>query len=320
MTPTARSRLERYATLLESDGHRLTIDADTHISDPDTPAFARRPAGLLSPDDYFHGKPISAEDLIETMDAAGIDMSLVWQNPAVTDYTGKPDADFEALLAANAYIAGSAERYPERLLPAGWTDPRALGVDGAIRLAEHCVSEFGFPIVKLNPAQNGFPIDSEPVLSVVREIVRLGAVPAFHFGADTEFTPTSGLRVVAEAVAPHPIIAVHMGGGGASYVEAEETYHAARRLGLELTNIVYIESAKRDTHIETDFLTYDSTGARANTRICCASDAPYGLQVFHFAGYRALLERHFSADVAQRYLGGNAATFYAAACRSVLGK
>ncbi|TVR52461.1 MAG: hypothetical protein EA426_18825 [Spirochaetaceae bacterium] len=318
MTQSARTRLESYIARLESDGSRLTIDADTHISDPDSSAFNRRPSGLLSPDDYFHGKPISAEDLIKSMDAAEINMSLVWQNPAVTDYVGDPDADYNTLFAANRYIAESADRYPDRLLPAGWTDPRALGVDGAIRLAEFCVNEFGFPIVKINPAQNGFPIDSEHVLTVVDGIVGLGAVPAFHFGADTEFTPASGLRVVAERIAPNPIIAVHMGGGGAGYVQAEETYHAARRLGLELDNIVYIESAKRETHIETDYLTYEAKGARANTRICCASDAPYGLQIWNFAGHRALLAQHFTSDVAQKYLGGNAARCYASACRSVL--
>src|SRR5690606_1246334 len=129
------------------------------------------------------------------------------------------------------------DAHPTRVIPAGWTDPKALGLTRAIELARSCVEIRGMAVVKMNPAQNEYAIDDPRVLEVVDEIVALGAIPAFHFGSDTPHTPPGGLAVVAERHPQHPLIAVHMGGGGGHFVEAEETYQAARRLGLTHPNI-----------------------------------------------------------------------------------
>jgi predicted TIM-barrel fold metal-dependent hydrolase len=335
MTDTAREELTRRLELLESAEAGLVADGDTHISDPTLSASQAVPPDLSHPDDYYHGKPLSAEELLANMDAASIRMSLAWQNPATTGYTGQPEADYQALLAANRYVHDAAGRYPDRILPAGWTDPKALGLDGAKELVRRCVHELGFPVVKMNPAQNAFPINDPQVLQVVEEIVALGAVPAFHFGADTPYTPASGLAAVAQHIAPHPLIAIHMGGGGAGYLEAEALYRAARRIGLQERNIHFILSAKRETHMESDFITYEAAGEGHRTRLCCGSDAPYGLQAWNFAGFRALFrsvqsrQNHpdervrsgtavFSDESVAGYLGGNLANLYATGCRSVL--
>lgn len=335
MTDSARDELARRLKLLEGKQAAVVIDGDTHISDPALPASRALPPDLSHPDDYYHGKPLSAEALVASMDAAGIGLSLAWQNPATTEYTGRPEEDYQALLAANRYVRDAAVRFPDRILPAGWTDPKALGTNGAKELARLCVEELGFPIVKMNPAQNAFPIDSPQVVQVVDTIVGLGAVPAFHFGADTPYTPAEGLAAVARHIAPHPLVAIHMGGGGAGYLEAEGLYRAARRIGLGQRNIHYILSAKRETHMESDFITYEAEGPEARARLCCASDAPYGLQSWNFAGFRALLRglqsrpNHsdervrdgtaaFSDESIAGYMGGNLAALYARACRLVL--
>lgn len=334
MTAYAIEKAERRLKLVSAGRRGVVVDADTHISDPALPAFARTPVDIGHPNDYYHGKPLSAEQLIESMDAAGIDMSLAWQNPAVTRYTGDSEEDYAALLAANTYIGRAADRYPERILPGGWTDPKALGVDGALRMARHCVEELGFPIVKMNPAQNEFPIDDERVAEVVDLIVSLGATPAFHFGADTPFTPPAGLVAVAERIAPNPVIAVHMGGGGAGYVEAEPVYRSARQAGLTQPNIHYILSAKRETHMESDLITYEAAGEPFCRNISCASDAPYGLQAWNYAGFRAIFRNlqdattldervrtggvGFSDEAASRYMGVNFLELYGRATRATL--
>jgi predicted TIM-barrel fold metal-dependent hydrolase len=111
-------------------------------------------------------------------------------------------------------------------------DPKACGVEGALRMVETLVTESGCLLVKMNPAQIQFMIDSEPVRRVTERIVELGAIPAFHFGADTPLTPAEGLERIAALNPYHPILAIHMGGGGADYVEADELYRQARELGL----------------------------------------------------------------------------------------
>jgi predicted TIM-barrel fold metal-dependent hydrolase len=269
------------------------------------------------------------------MAMADVDMALIWQNPAATPYKDDPQHNFEALLAANRYVLDSACRHPDKLIPGGWVDPKACGVDGALRLVEMLVTEFGFLFIKMNPAQNRFPIDSELVVRVTERIVELGAIPVFHFGADTPFTPAAGLERIATLNPYHPILAIHMGGGGAGYVEADELYRQARELGLRRPNIRFALSAKRDTHIESDLIAYQLAGEPFCHNLFCASDAPYGRMAWNFGGFRAMLRslqdgaRHpdarlrqnpnlFTDAAVQGYLGRNFAEFVVAGYRYLL--
>jgi len=317
MTPEALGSLRRLASFLEENQGRLVIDADTHATDLASLTGPARQRYESEPG-YYHGRPVSAEDLLREMEMAKVDVALIWQNPAATADTNDPERNAEALLAANRYIRDAAERYPNKFIPAGWTDPKACGLASAVRMAEVFVCEFGFPIVKMNPAQNRYPIDSPEVLRVVDRIVELGAVPAFHFGADTPFTPSEGLEAVSLRHPDHPLLAVHMGGGGAGYLEAEALYQKARELGLRRPNIRYILSAKRDPHMESDFIAYRLAGPPYSGSLFCGSDAPYGRLSWNFGGFRAMLQSLMDAESAQAYLGGNFARFVLAACRRLL--
>lgn len=199
------------AEYLETHAHTLIIDADVHLTDMQRLSEAMR-CKVASTDNYFHGRPLDLAQLLAEMTMARVDAALCWQNPSATEYGQDMEKNHEVLLRANQYVAECAARYPEKILPAGWTDPRALGVEGACALATQCVRELGFPIVKLNPAQNAYPMDSQDVIEVVQTILDLGAIPAFHYGADTAYTPASGLRTLATIAFPQPVIGVHMGG------------------------------------------------------------------------------------------------------------
>jgi predicted TIM-barrel fold metal-dependent hydrolase len=321
MKTEAKKRVERQLKFLKENRDALIIDADTHISDVENlpePYLSR----YFQTDNYYHGKPISAEDLLTEMKMAGVDMSLVWQNPAVTPYGNDNEINFETLLKANRYLFEADPKYPGKFIPGGWTDPKNLGVELATKMAEICVRELGFLFVKMNPAQNEYQIDSEDVVSVFSKIVELGGIPAFHFGGDTPFTPAAGLEKLARIRPDHPVVGIHMGGGGPSYMEGEEHYNKARELGLQYPNIKFIESAKRDTHIESDFITYQLAGKPFSKNIFCASDAPYGRQTWNFGGYRAMFkslmdgENHtdnrlrqnpglFTEEVKRNYMGRN---------------
>lgn len=329
------NRLVELADRLESAANRLTIDGDAHITDLDRykelPAADRR----VERDGYYHGRPICVEELLAEMSISGIDMTLVWQNPAATMYGSDPDRNAETLLAANQYVHLSAQRYPQAFIPAGWVDPKHCGLANALAMVETLVREFGFPVVKMNPAQNAYPIDSPEVAAVVDRIVELGAAPAFHVGADSPFTPAEGLMQVITRHPSHPFIAVHMGGGGAGYLAAEQLYHDLRALGLKHPNLTYVFSAMRETYIEEALISYQLAGEPFCYNLFCGSDAPYGRQSWNFGGYRAMFEtlmdaeRHpserirkhpglFTPQIAQNYLGGNLARFIAARCRRLL--
>jgi predicted TIM-barrel fold metal-dependent hydrolase len=310
------------------------IDADVHISDLDSLNNARR-LRYDSTSDYYHGRPISAEDAVREMDMGGVDMALIWQNPSATTYPGDADANTDSLARANRYIHDSALRFPDRFIPAGWVDAKACGLANTFALIDTLIRDFGFAIVKLNPAQNRYALDSSESLSVVDYIVKRGAIPAFHFGADTPYTPAEALRRVAERHPDRPLIAVHMGGGGAGYLEAEPLYEMARLLGLQYPNIRYVFSAKRDAHIESDLIAYQLAGEPFCRHLFCGSDAPYGRMTWNFGGFRAMFAslldgaRHtdprvracpglFTPDAVRNYLGGNFARMAADAYRSLL--
>lgn len=323
--PAAIKFVRETADYLERNQDRLVIDADTHITDLNSLTGHRRER-YASATAYYHGRPISAEELIAEMDLAGIDMALSWQNPAATAYTQDRDHNAQVLLEANRYVFDSAVRYATRIIPGGWTDPKACGIANALRIAEICISEFGFAVVKMNPAQNGYPIDGPEVITVFEHIVELGGVPAFHFGADTSFTPAAGLERIASRHPQHPVLAVHMGGGGASYMECEDLCQEARCLGLRRPNLRFALSAKRDTHMESDLIAYQAAGEPYCCNLFCASDAPYGRMAWNFGGFRAMFEglingAHsglFTPEAVQGYLGGNFARFAAAAYRRLL--
>lgn len=310
---------------LKNNKDKLVIDTDTHVTDLKALTGTIK-AKYLSTPNYYQGRPISTQELLTEMNMAGVDMSLIWQNPASICYGEDLDANFKMLLEANRHILNSFLAHPTRFIPAGWTDPKALGLSNAIRLIKILMNEFGFFIVKMNPAQNAYPMYSDMVIECVNEIVSLGGVPAFHYGADTPYTPPEDLEKIAALHPQIPVIAVHMGGGGAGYIEGEETYLKTRELGLRMPNIKFILSAKRDTHIESDLITYQLAGAPFKNNIFCASDAPYGRQTWNFGGYdrmfRSLMNgiRHtdkrlhenptlFSEQDVNNYLGGNFAQF-----------
>lgn len=301
----------------------LVIDSDVHLSDIEAITDESLKARALS-NNYYQGKPINIDMALANMEMAGVDMCLVWQNPSVTSYTDSKGFNFQSLLKANEYIYKAVSNYPNRFIPGGWVDPKATDMELTSRLIKICVQDFGFPIIKINPAQNQFMIDSDVVFRVVEEIYSYGAIPAFHFGADTPYTSVEGLEKLVAFAKERPVIAIHMGGGGASYIEADETYIKARVLGLKYPNLKYVLSAKRDTHIESDLISYQLTGEPFCHNLMCASDAPYGNMSWNYGGYRALFKslknnaihpderiRHqaglFDDQSIANYMGGNMA-------------
>jgi len=333
MDSKLRELIQKRIDFLEEHQHTLVIDADTHLTDIDHIPDALREKYQRA-DNYYQGRPLSLGDILTEMKWAKVDMSLIWQNPATTSYTEDKKANYTNLLQANEDIYKAGLQHPFKFIPSGWVDPKALELEDSKTLARICVREFGFPFVKMNPAQNAYPIDSPEVFEMVRTITDLGAIPAFHFGADTPYTPLEGLLKVADTIPGKPVLGVHMGGGGAGYMEAEETYTKTREAGLLNPYLKFVHSAKRDTHMESDFIAYTLAGAPFSNNIMCASDAPYGRMSWNYAGFRAMFDtlqdaahpdkrlRAYPGLITDRhvqnYLGGNMALLAKEAYRSIL--
>ena len=323
MTKEVKNRLDNLLTYLRDQKKRLVIDADTHISDLEELDTYQKSL-YNSSQDYYHGKPINVEQLISEMDMSDVNMSLCWINPAVIKNSNTQSENFELLRSAIRYLVKSSEKYPTRIIPTGWIDIKALGLEKSKELVMECVKEMGLLVIKMNPAQSSYPMDHQDVCILVKFIVKLGAIPAFHYGSDTLFTTPENLVTIASLIYPHKLIAVHMGGGGASYLEGETNYNKTRELGFKFDNIYFVESTKRDTHIESDFISYVAAGEKYYKRIMCGSDAPYGRQSWNYGGYRSMFstlknpslhtdirirnrEAIFTDEIIQRIMGENLA-------------
>jgi predicted TIM-barrel fold metal-dependent hydrolase len=175
----------------------------------------------------------------------------------------------------------------------------------------------------MNPAQNSYPIDSKEVFHLVEKIISLGAVPAFHFGGDTEFTPPEGLAKIAATFPQSKIIGVHMGGGGSHFVYGDSTYIGAREIGLKHPNLFYTLSAIRDTHIHSNLLAYLKKGGQWLDNLNYGSDAPYGRLSWNFNGFKSLMGEvaeiiAFPDEVKAKFSGNNLLRLYIDALQNIM--
>ena len=245
------------------------FDADTHLSLTEEPA-------------------LTAEQLIESMDNAGIDMSLVWLQPPYM-------RDIEA---ANRYVYESAMRYPTRFVPFGWADPH-FGVEKSLEMVRRCHEEYHMLGVKLNGAQNNFYIDDlEVVEPIIAEIERRGLILALHVGADF-YDNTHPYRVgkIAERHPSLKMLLAHMGGAGLPNLG-----NACIEIAQKHPNIMLIGSA----------ISYKTVRAGINTlgadRICFGSDAPFAYQDVEVAAYKQLLI-NLSPEDREKIMGLNLKSF-----------
>ncbi len=302
MKEQAIERINKQIQYLKANRENLVADADTHITDLGAMDIFMKRDYCANPN-YYQGRPISLSDMLTEMKMANVDICLSWQNPASTPYPGDYDRNYASLLHSNKYIYDCANEYPEHIIPTGWVDPKGIGMENAKEMIRVCTEEHGCPIIKLNPAQNAYMIDSDIVMELTADIINAGAVPAYHFAADTPYTTISGLTKIAETFPDSPILVIHFGGGGCSYIEGENMYTELRQLGLKYKNLYLIESAKRDTHIESDIITYALSGEEDFKRVFAASDAPYGRMTWNYGGYRNMFaslidsENHTDARV-----------------------
>src|SRR5688572_30009869 len=113
LTEQAISRLQSLMDHLEINKSNLVIDGDTHPTDisdleGDILKLYREMSG------YYHGRPISEKELLASMKTAGIDMSLIWQNPSAFHYSADKNENFDKLLLANKKIDRFASAHPTK--------------------------------------------------------------------------------------------------------------------------------------------------------------------------------------------------------------
>jgi predicted TIM-barrel fold metal-dependent hydrolase len=249
----------------------VIIDADVHISP------------------LREGNRISDDELLRRMDRAGVQAALAWLQPAY----------FRDVQDGNRYVYEAMRRHPERIIGFGWVDPH-FGLTKGLEEVKRCLEEYGFVGVKLNGAQNDFPIDDETVsLPLIEAIAKSGRLLAFHIGADSiENTHPFRLAKIARRFPETTILAVHMGGAA-----VPDLSRAMIEFAQECPNIYLIGSSIAPPAV---LRAIQKLGAR---RVLFGSDTPFQLMHVEVAKYRALLE-DLTSEEAALVLGGNAVRLF----------
>lgn len=246
----------------------VIVDADCHISSH-----------------KFDGLAITADELIQRMDRAGVDKALVWLKPPY-------DKDIDP---ENRAVYEATRKYPDRLWGLGWANPH-LGRERTLATIKQCFEEYGFYGIKFNGAQDGYVIDSDFAMPFIEAAARYGKPIAFHIGADFyENTHPIRLGRIASRFPEIPFLMVHMGGAAVPTLAL-----SAIEVAKEHPNITLIGSAVPETDV------LQALRALGPERVCFGSDTPFRLMHVQLAMYRALLE-DFDQEAQANVLGRNLA-------------
>jgi predicted TIM-barrel fold metal-dependent hydrolase len=279
-------------------GSVYVVDAHVHIF-PDE--IGRDRAAWLLRDGWFHAlyrnpkaRLATAEDLIESMDLAGVDHSIV---------CGFPWSDDAHCTFHNEYMADAARRFPERI---SWLAIVAPG-NHAGQTAEECLASGAVGIGELNADAQGFvwtetsrlaPI-TEAAQAFDRPIMVHASEPLGHdYPGKGRATPDQ-LLALAESFPELRIVAAHWGGGLPFFELMPE-------IRLMLGNLAYDSAA-------TTYL-YEHTVFEHAMRICGAD------KVIFASDYPVLRQDRLiarmagtewpSIEVARKVMGGNAVRMY----------
>jgi uncharacterized protein len=244
----------------------MIIDFDTHIA-------AKK-----------ENVAVTAEELLQIMDKAGIDKAVAW--PMVT-YTRELTADNRAVWEAS-------KKYPDRIIPFGAVNPR-LGVEAAMNELDRCIDEYGFRGIKLNGGRDQYYID-DPVLSLplVNKIAARKLILAFHCGhKDPVFSHPFIVGKIAKQFPQLSIVMVHMGG-------MQGLHDAAIQVCKECPNVYPAASESNPKAI------VKAIKELGPERVLFASDVPFTLGYTDVAVFEAIL-KNFDSTARDLVMGGNAA-------------
>ncbi|HET9015947.1 MAG TPA: amidohydrolase family protein [Thermomicrobiaceae bacterium] len=274
------------------------IDAHVHVFDPEICQERHR---VLPRDHWFehlYADPRAAlvpvEDLVASMDAAGIDRAVV---------CGFPWADPDLCRAHNDYLAACARAYPERV---SWLATVVPHAPSAAAEAERCFALGAAGVGELNADAQGFDFLAPSEMSdlvvtcVARQrpiLFHLSEPVGHHYPGKGTATPEKFVHFLA-ACPDLRVVAAHWGGGLPFYELMPEVAALAR-------NVVYDSAASSYLYRFDVFRTVvDLVGPE---RVLMASDYPV-LRQRRFL--RRVRETGLTPEELGPVLGGNAARVY----------
>ncbi len=228
----------------------------------------------------INGYELEAEELLASMDSNGIDKSVIVPVQPNT-YHLEPQ---------NEVIAVTQTRYPDRFIGFCRIDPRQGG--DAVTELRRCVLQLGLKGLMLHPMEEGYTINEDHAVRLVKEAGSLG-VPTIIAAGYPWLSHASQIRSLAEQAEEATIIMSHGGQINISGLAQADAF-----LALEMCSNLYIgtNGVYRQDFLEECIDTFGSA------RVLFTSMSP----VFH-QGFELDRVNSIKMDEANRpsVLGGN---------------
>jgi hypothetical protein len=217
------------------------IDAHTHLFPPE---FARDRARLAAADPWFaftygdgRARMATAEELIASLDAAGIDAAVA---------CGWPWRDLAVCRAHNDYLLDAARRWPGRIWPLAIVPPLA----GAAALAEtaRALDAGAVGVGELNADAQGFDFATPAMLAPLAALLTERDAPLLIHTSEPlghqypgKGTATPGRLIPFLQANPDlRVIAAHWGGGLPFYELMPEIAAATRNVWYDSAATTYL--------------------------------------------------------------------------------
>lgn len=254
----------------------MIIDTHVHLGTDEKamPSFPRFKVGQ------------TPEELIDNMDRAPrrVDKSCVFYGPTRV-------ASFD-MIAANDYIKKCVERFPDRLIGAGYVNPRWGST--ALKELDRVVKDLGFKAIKLRATTERIRVNCQAYEKVMEHIRRL-KVPAMFHSDWTSFSNPLMIGDLVSSFSDVPVVLQHMG---------EYLSNDAIRVARSLPN-VYLETSAL-LHNKMITRAIEEVGA---DRVLFGSDAP-GLRPTPTWELEKILMLRLPPEVEDKILGANAARLF----------
>ncbi|MCD6510032.1 MAG: amidohydrolase [Thermoprotei archaeon] len=189
---------------------------------------------------------LNAEELIDLMNANGIERAVVFSLP-------------------NELTLNAVKRYPDRLLGFVWVNPKE---EASVSLVRKAVNEWGFRGVKLHPLIDGYLPDDPIVYPIMEEASRLRIPVIFHSGHPPWSLPWH-YGNLADRFPDVTIVLGHMGHGHIVYI------NASIDIARKHENVV-LETSGMPMHSKIK----EAVERVGVTRVVYGSDAPFGHPAF----------------------------------------
>ena len=143
--------------------------------------------------DYLTAESYTPEEMIMSMDRAGVDMAVGCSLGQMLD---------------NNFIAQTMKKYPDRIIGFGQVNPRA---NDAVATINHCAKELNLKGLKLHPTMHGYHFADHGLLDPIFEAADKNRLVVLVNALDDPFCAPLSIEEIARGFPNTPVLIAHMG-------------------------------------------------------------------------------------------------------------